>query len=242
MQTAIKLLPRILRSKHLPYAVKTEAFFHLTNTIVYPLMVLLTLMIYPMFYMYSPVVGEAPLKGGEYGHWIFASSLFVLATCSASMFFVFGQRELFGKTAGWRTILHLPFLMSLGVGVGINNAKAVFEGVWGALRRKPSEFVRTPKYGMTGQQKQWRAARVFTGKRLWLPCLELGMGAYMLMCIFISIWWGFGYTSLPFLGIFATGYLYVGFSSLHALWKMHVEAQLALEDDLPGDPTTEPAA
>ena len=38
MQTGIKLLPRILRS-HLPLHVKWEAFFHLTNTIVYPLMV-----------------------------------------------------------------------------------------------------------------------------------------------------------------------------------------------------------
>src|SRR5450759_572177 len=41
MQTGIKLLPRILRS-HVPLRVKWEAFFHLSNTIVYPLMVLLT--------------------------------------------------------------------------------------------------------------------------------------------------------------------------------------------------------
>src|SRR6202045_3656882 len=46
MQTAIKLLPRILKSKHLSYRIKTEAFFHLTNTIVYPLMVALTLLMY----------------------------------------------------------------------------------------------------------------------------------------------------------------------------------------------------
>src|SRR5436305_12355531 len=47
MQTCIKLLPRILRSKHLPIRVKTEACFHLTNTIVYPLMVVLTRLMYP---------------------------------------------------------------------------------------------------------------------------------------------------------------------------------------------------
>lgn len=244
MQTCIKLLPRIIKSKHLPMPVKTEAFFHLTNTIVYPLMVLLTLMIYPMFYMYSPdpAIGEAPLKSTEWGHWIFSSTLFVLATCSASTFFVFGQRELFGKLAGWKTILHLPFLMSLGVGVGLNNTKAVFEAVWGSIRRKPSEFVRTPKYGMTGQQKQWKAARVFTFKRIWLPILEVLMGAYMLMCMFISVWWGFGYSALPFLAIFATGYLYVGCASLHALWKMHLEAQSELDEELPAESATEPAA
>ncbi len=64
--------------------------------------------------------------------------------------------ELFGKEAGWRTILYLPFLMSLGVGLGLNNAKAVFEAIWGAIRHKPSEFVRTPKYGAgSGDRKQW---------------------------------------------------------------------------------------
>src|SRR5205823_12932688 len=48
MQTAIKLLPRILHSK-LPLRIKSEAFFHLTNTIVYPLMVILTVLMYPIF-------------------------------------------------------------------------------------------------------------------------------------------------------------------------------------------------
>ncbi len=240
MQTCIKLLPRILKSKHLPYQVKSEAFFHLTNTIVYPFMVLLTLMIYPVFYMYSPTVGEAPLKGPAWGHWLFAGTLFVLATCSASMFFVFGQRELFGKQAGWKTVLHLPFLMALGVGVGLNNTKAVFEAIWGSFRRKPSEFIRTPKYGTSGNQK-WKAARVFTFKRMWLPLLEVAMGLYMATCVYISIAYGFGYSSVPFMIIFAAGYLYVGCSSLWTLWKMHLDAQREDEGEMPGDPSTEPA-
>ena len=161
-QTCIKLLPRILRSKQLPRRVKTEAFFHLTNTLVYPLMVLLTLMIYPIFYLNSPETGyQAPLMQYEWGHILFSVSLFVLATCSASTFFIVGQRELLGKEAGWKTILYLPFLMSLGVGLGLNNAKAVFEAIWGAIYKKPSEFVRTPKYGVTGQQKKWKNALHF---------------------------------------------------------------------------------
>src|SRR3954452_14512697 len=141
VQTAIKLLAKVLRSKHLSYAIKTEAFFHLTNTLVYPLMVLLTLMIYPVFYMYAPTIPyQAPLKPGlhhdpDWGSYIFSASLFVLATCSASTFFVFGQRELFGKKTGWKTILYLPFLMALGVGVGLNNARAVFEAIWSAIKK-----------------------------------------------------------------------------------------------------------
>ena len=128
---------------------------------------------------------------------------------------------------GIPTLLYLPFLMSLGVGVGLNNAKAVFEAVWSAIKKKPSEFVRTPKYGVSGRQNKWKQAKVFTPKRLWLPALEIAMGCYMLMCIYISIMWSFGQASIPFLLIFAGGYFYVGFSSLHALHLMNRAAQAA---------------
>jgi hypothetical protein len=174
---------------------------------------------------------EAPLKPYPWGHFLFSVGLFVLATCSASTFFVFGQRELLGKEAGWKTILYLPFLMSLGIGVGLNNAKAVLEAIWGAIRRKPSEFVRTPKYGVTGQTKnKWRCERVLTFKRLWLPFLEIAFGVYMTVCIGIALIWSFGFSSIPFLLIFAGGYFYVGFSSLHVLVKMDQEAAEVLAE------------
>src|SRR3954471_7392228 len=227
MQTAIKLLPKILRSKHLPLRVKTEAFFHLTNTVVYPLMVLLTLMIYPIFYMYAPELPgggsyEAPLKtmayhGVQWGHIIFSTSLFILATCSASTFFIVGQKELFGKEAGWKTLLYLPFLMSLGVGVGINNAKAVIEAIWSAIRRKESVFVRTPKYGVTGKtghKSKATAVNMLTFRKLMMPIIEIAFGCYMVVCIGIALWYGFGKVSIPFLIIFAGGYFYVGFASI----------------------------
>jgi len=79
VQTAIKLLPRIMRSRQLSYRIKLEAFFHLTNTIVYPLMVVLTLMMYPIFFGYIDNV-EAPLKGHTWGHFLFSLGLFILAT------------------------------------------------------------------------------------------------------------------------------------------------------------------
>jgi cellulose synthase/poly-beta-1,6-N-acetylglucosamine synthase-like glycosyltransferase len=238
VQTAIKLLPRIMRSRQLSYRIKTEAFFHLTNTIVYPLMVLLTLMMYPIFFGYIDNV-EAPLKGHTWGHFIFSLGLFILATCSASTFFVFAQRELLGKEAGWKSVLYLPFLMGLGIGIGINNAKAVLEAIWGAIRQKPSVFVRTPKYGVTGHGKtKWRRERVLTFKRLWLPMLEIAFGTYMTLCVGIALVYGFGFTTIPFLLIFAGGYFYVGFSSLHALVKMNEEAQVVV--DLLADP--EPAS
>jgi cellulose synthase/poly-beta-1,6-N-acetylglucosamine synthase-like glycosyltransferase len=221
VQTAIKLLPGILRSRHLPRRVKTEAFFHLTNTIVYPLVVLLTLLMFPAFLsFYSPLHEHWHL-----GQWLFSLSLFILATCSASTFFVFAQSELFGREAGWKTIKYLPILMALGVGISLNNAKAFIEAVWSAYRRKPSEFVRTPKYGMVGQDRAWKRTGVYT--KLALPIVEIAFGCFMSAWVVFCIDYQFWRTSIPFLMIFAGGYFYVGFGTLHVLYKMHRQARAA---------------
>ncbi len=228
MQTGIKLLPRILRS-HLPVQVKWEAFFHLTNTIVYPLMVLLTILMYPTFFNVF-----SPFKSHSWGQYIFSGSLFILATCSASMFFAMGQRELFGKQAGWKSLIYMPVLMGLGVGVSINNAKAVFEAIWSSIKKKPSEFVRTPKYGNGSARMRARRETVFTFKRLMLPIIEIAFGCYMASCAWIGLWYSglvwegadsSGLASLPFLLIFAGGYFYVGFGSLLALYQMSQEQE-----------------
>jgi len=226
-QTAIKLLPKVLRSKHLPLRIKTEAFFHLTNTIVYVLMVVLTVLMYPAFLsFYSPLRTHAT----TWGQPLFAVSLFILATCSATTFFIFSQRELLGAGAGWKALLYMPMLMALGVGVSLNNAMAVLEAIWGAIRRTPSEFVRTQKYGVTGLAKRsWRNPSVLTLRRLGLPIIEIAFGIYMSCWIFISLYYDFCVSSVPFLCIFAGGYFYVGFNSLHVLWRMQQEANEASE-------------
>lgn len=224
MQTALKLLPGILKSRHVSRRIKTEAFFHLTCTVVYPMMVLLTLMMYPAF-----IYVDGPIKYHTWGNHLFSASLFVLATCSASTFFIFAQRELFGNETGWKSLKYLPMLMALGVGICINNTKAVFEAIWSAWKRKPSEFVRTPKYGVTGKDRNtFTAQNVLAFKRLAMPIIEIAFGCYMSCFIFISLYYNYAKGSVPFLLIFAGGYFYVGFTSLHVLWKMQQDQELAL--------------
>ena len=184
-------------------------------------MVALTLLMYPAFLSFY-----SPLK--EHIHWaqsLFAISLFVLATCSASTFFVYSQRELLGAEGVVKAILYMPMLMALGVGMSLNNCKAVLEAVWGAIRRKPSEFVRTPKYGAAGRvNEMWRSAGFLTLRRMALPIIEVAFGCYMSCWIFISVYYSFCISSVPFLCIFAGGYFYVGFNSMHVLLKMHRQA------------------
>src|SRR2546430_16377118 len=129
----------------------------------------------------------------------------------------------------------MPVLMALGVGVSINNAKAVFSAIWGAIKKKPSEFVRTPKYGVAGQvRRKAKKENIFTFDRLMLPIIEIAFGCYMASCLWISFWYQCGilpgsdksgWASVPFLLIFAGGYLYVGFGSLLAMYQMSQEQE-----------------
>jgi hypothetical protein len=133
----------------------------------------------------------------------------------------------------------MPVLMALGVGVSINNAKAVFEAIWSAIKKKPSEFVRTPKYGVTGANRAKMRKDIFTFRRLMLPIIEIAFGCYMGACLWISFWYQCGilpqsdksgWASVPFLLIFTGGYFYVGFGSIYAMWQMSQEQEEEVAD------------
>jgi hypothetical protein len=62
-----------------------------------------------------------------------------------------------------------------------------------------------------------------------LPIIEISFGLYMCCFVFISMYYRYARGSVPFLLIFAGGYLYVGFNSLYVLYRMNEQAQAELE-------------
>ena len=203
IQTARKLLPRILKSD-LPFAVKREAFFHLTNNMAYLLMVLLSLLM--------PMSMVVRFEHGLYGTLFLDLPFCIAATLSVCFFYIATQREL--GLGWWARIKYLPFLMSLGIGLAINNAKAVVE----ALFKHESGFTRTPKSGAEGRQMM-RVAKAYRGKASWMPYVELMFGTYFTWAVWFA-WDHDVYTSLPFLVLFQLGFLYVGVSSLLQAWGL----------------------
>ncbi len=202
-QTCRKVLPSILRS-NMPLRIKIEAFFHLTSCTTYPYILLLTFMLYPVVYLKVNVFNEG------WARYLFDVSILLIATCSASTFYVASQRALFRTWAD--SLKYLPFLMALGIGICVSNTLAVLTGLFG----KPGEFVRTPKFGVTAGSDQWRrqvAASRKGRKRDWLPFLELAIGGYLLICLITSLASGPITLGVPFLCIFLAGYLYVPLST-----------------------------
>lgn len=215
-QTCKKLLPTILRSR-LPLRIKMEAFFHLTSCTVYLYVVLLTLLLCPVVYLKLHFFGEFSIY-----KYLFDASILMVATCSAGTFYVASQRVLFKTWAD--SLKYVPFLMSLGVGIALNNAIAVVTGFFG----KPGEFVRTPKFGVTNQHRSFHKQSKPKIRIKWQPYAELAIGLYLMACLVMCIVEGKITVGLPFLCLFMAGYLYVPlttwFGHAFASRESHVES------------------
>ena len=197
IQTCCKLLPRLLRA-NLPIGVKAEAFFHLTANFNYPLMCVLSLLMFPaMVIRYNM---------GWYEMLLIDVPLFFAATFSVCNFYMVCQREIHRD---WRArIKYLPFLMSIGIGLSINNTRAVFE----ALFNRQSEFMRTPKYRIEGETDEW-VSKKYRQSVAVQPLIELALGLYFTFIVFYALTNQI-YGTVPFLVLFQIGFLYTGLVSI----------------------------
>jgi cellulose synthase/poly-beta-1,6-N-acetylglucosamine synthase-like glycosyltransferase len=198
IQTCKKLLPNILASS-LPLPIKIEAAFHLTANFAYPLMILLTLLMFPaMVIRYNM---------GWYEMMVIDVPLFIGATLSVCSFYLVSQREIFGDR--WtRRLKYVPAVLSTGIGLSVNNAKAVLEAILG----HDSAFTRTPKYRVETAGDDWKQRR-YRGSQTFVPYVELALGLYCTVMAIYAIDNGvFG--TLPFILLFQVGFFYAGGLSL----------------------------
>ena len=218
IQTCKKLLPAIWRSD-LPLVIKLEATAHLTSNFAYLLLAFLCVLLHPI---------SGGLGSGPWRTVLLDIPIFVAASLSACVFYVCAQRVLYPRT--WmKEMLLLPLLLALGIGLAINNARAVLE----ALFNHSSEFTRTPKYGIVRKNQSWRSTR-YSALKTALPLIELGFAAYFTTVLFEAMLLG-QWGSVPFLLLFQGGFTYVGLASI-AQWRPRAGDQGAPtepEDALP---------
>jgi len=197
IQTAIKLLPRIMKS-NLPWKIKVEAFFHLTANISYPLMIALSFLLLPAMIV--------RFNQGWFQMLYIDLPLWLASTASVSTFYLISQKELYPD---WRVRLkYLPFLMSVGIGLSVSNSKAVMEALLGIK----SSFKRTPKYRIESKADRW-ATKKYLRKTGVLPLLELTLGAYFGLVVFYAFT-NQNYPTIPFLMLFVVGFTYMGLMSI----------------------------
>ena len=212
MQVGLKLYPRIWLAP-LPFRVKLEMFFRLTGNISYPLMIVASLLQFPLLLVrynqpfYHLMVLDLPL--------LFFSSISVVLFYGTAVWYLDDRRT--------PRLLHLPLVMALGIGLAFSNAKAVFEALLGVK----TDFIRTPKYRVEETTDATWKRKKYKRKRGLLPILELSFAIYFLLAIYYSVrlhMWG----TIPFLTLFCFGFGYMGVMSLlqtasgkriSALWR-----------------------
>ncbi|MSP60916.1 MAG: glycosyltransferase [Myxococcales bacterium] len=200
IQVAKKLLPTILRSD-VSFNVKMEAFFHLTNNFAYPLLLLLSMLLLPNLLVRT--------RHGWREVVLIDLPLFFGTTLSIASFYITSQREI--DKDGWpRMLKRLPLVMSLGIGLCINQTRAVVEALF---VRSSGEFVRTPKHGVGKLFESW-SAKKYRASRTIIPLVEVFFAAYFALALVLAAFGGH-WVSMPFLALFCLGFGYVGVLSLH---------------------------
>lgn len=201
IQTAKKLLGEIFSSR-LPLAVKGEAFFHLTAFCSYPIGLLATLCL-PLF-----LTGMWQLP---HYRWYVDAAWFFLLVIPGVCFYFCAQRELYPEW--YKRLALVPWAMTVGMGLSVNNARAVLDGLFG----RHSTFVRTPKFGIQSKADRWdRACYHAPGSPT--SWLELALALYFAVACVEAVK-RHQFMTLPFAVMLCLGFGYVGWLSL---WQQGV--------------------
>jgi hypothetical protein len=202
IQTAVKLLPRVLRAP-LPWRVKREAVLHLTANLPYLLMALLALLLVP----------SLRARGDDALIWLALDLPLLLAgTGSFTWYAVTAQRRLGRGTL--QALAAVPALMAVGTGLCLNNGWAVIEGLFA---RSAPAFHRTPKEGVrstTAPSKEaGRGASPgtpagYAASISPVVLLEAAFALHFLVALAQELergHWG----AIPFVALFAAGFSYI---------------------------------
>jgi len=197
IQTAQKLLSEILSSTQ-PIKVKLESFYHLTSNFNYLFIFLLSVLTYPALVI--------RIEMGWRNLLLFDLLFFIGATLPVGLYYIIAQKEV--NEPYLRKIIYLPFLMAFGIGLCVNNGKAVLE----ALIGHKTPFLRTPKFQIETAKDTWRHKKYRGYARTITAVIELGLAVNFVFAILFAVQFDV-YASIPFLLLFCGGFFYVSLLS-----------------------------
>ena len=202
IQTCKKMLGTVWKSD-MPLLIKLEATAHLTANFAYLLLILVLVLIFPG--MMPPMSWQSAV--------FLHIPIFVLASVSVCVFYTCAQVAR-NPQGGWlREVMLMPMLLALGIGMSINNGRAVIEAIF----NRESDFVRTPKYGIEKKRQDWRKSS-YRALKSFAPLVEVALAFYftflVIYCLFSGMW-----MSVPFMMLFQIGFFYVSWDALRATFS-----------------------
>ncbi len=196
VETGIKLLPSIIKSKNLTFHQKFEAFMHLTNNFAAVLMIVLTVLTLPV------LIAAPQINYGAYLPFLW--TIVILASLAPCALYTGSGAA---QQKGFFSFRNFPLMIAVGTGLCVNNAVAVFEAVMG----KKSAFIRTPKSGSLDTAS--KSSRYKVSNNLALGIIELILGIYCFITFGIYVLhyqYFFGF----FIGAYAVGLFIFGLKTI----------------------------
>jgi cellulose synthase/poly-beta-1,6-N-acetylglucosamine synthase-like glycosyltransferase len=186
IQTARKLLVDLWYSSQ-PLMVKVEGTIHLTHYAVHPLMLVNLLLMLPLIHSDSFLIGAFPY----------------LTMAAIGPVFMYTLALSGSNKPIFERLLTLLMLILLGMGVSLNNSRAVVAALWGS----DQTFLRTPKFNIKDgdvkvKSNAYLLRRDFT---LWL---ELLLGIFSLGMLIYALLNG-QWELIVWLALYTVGFLYV---------------------------------
>lgn len=196
LEVARKLL-REVWSASLPFKLKLEATFHLTNNLGYAVVVFLSITTLPAMCIRLSYDWKRSL--------ILDLPLFIIGLGSVALYFVVVQRKLYKD---WIVRLRfLPFFMGAIAGLSLVHLKAM----WEVILSKRTPFIRTPKQGKN-------SIKGVLSRGIAIPRDPMVIGEFLMGCyILATMVYAFAeglYGALPFLLLMVMGFFYVAFQSM----------------------------
>jgi cellulose synthase/poly-beta-1,6-N-acetylglucosamine synthase-like glycosyltransferase len=186
IQTARKLLGELWRSNN-TFPAKIEGSIHLTNYMVHPLILLNLLLILPLLKSQSPLLWITPI--------------FVIAAIGPMYMYWTAMR--YEEVNFLERLSNLSVLIALGMGLSLNNTRAVVEAFLG----KQSSFLRTPKFNIRGRNPSLRSSEYLLpiDPNAWI---EVAIALYAL-CLFAYVLINGIWSLVIWLFLYASGYSYI---------------------------------
>jgi len=175
-ENTIKNLSRVLKS-NLPLSTKTHSFFHLMNSAIFLCILICSFLSVPILLI--------KVNHIEFNLLFKLASVFIISLMFLMIFYgvsYFKDRK-FTVLKLFRFLGAFPIFLAMSMGLGIHNTIAVIEGLIG----KKSPFVRTPKFNISEEGKNW-TQNIYRITNIGLVTYLEGLSAlYFLFGVLLSI-------------------------------------------------------
>lgn len=161
-ETARKNLGKVLKA-NLKFTNKIHAFFHLTNSANFLLLLIASVVSIPLIFVKN--------KDPEL-HWFYnAGTIFIIGFLAISYFYWMANKQDNSKLSYFK---YYPLFIIFSLGFTLNNSLAVVEG-WLGVK---TPFIRTPKFNIIGAAGGWKDNIYLNHKISWTTLLEGFLSLY----------------------------------------------------------------